>query len=134
MADSKFSLKTERDRAGFRSYDQLAEEVLRRWAKLEPKAKRPQVRSLAAKLVELERNPVWWRNHPKASQALAAALGLSIEVLPLSTVAVAPRRHGFEDFRDLPELDLSTEEPCRLMAEPWWSADLLRGRTWVDAP
>lgn len=135
MPTQKFFLKDERLRAGFRSNAELAEQILARWAKLDPRSDRPKPRSLAAKLSELDSNPVWWRNHPKASQALAAALGLRLEDLPLAAATLSPRRHRFADFPDLPELDLTNDAaPCRLMETPWWSVDLLKGRTWVAAP
>ena len=134
-----FSLKQVRARAGFSSNTPLARAVLTRWSKLDARVAKPAVRSLAAKLSELERNPVWWRNHPRASQALAAALGLRVEELPLDALATAPLLHRFDDFDQTRPLDLTSEVPCQLSDEVWWRHEFLVGRggglqTWVTAP
>lgn len=96
---------------GFASFDKLAKELS------DPKRKLrdlPPKRSLAAYLGRLNKGiDGWFRHNEPVSRVLAGILKMSLdELLP-------PEVHGqklwrFEEFAQLPQLDLEKEEPCDL--------------------
>jgi hypothetical protein len=74
--------------AGYRSFDQLAQQVLAEWKRVEPRSPKCSARALGVKIGGLdkpERRPeilAWWRNHAVAEQALASTLSVPVEDLP----------------------------------------------------
>lgn len=119
---------------------QLSKAVAREWARREPGVDIPQERSIATKIGALKHKgaKTWWHKRPKATEALADALGVPLRALnsgPQSTGA----GFAFRVFPDLPPL-LPSEAPCPTEDGGQWLGsqlnDLLyRGhKTWFVVP
>lgn len=75
-------------------------------------------RSLAAKIGNLEHGEtVWWVNHPEHAHCLAALLDISLADLGLHAQARRSHLFEFEDFREMPPIDLTREAMWTLQFE-----------------
>lgn len=128
-------LKRVMQKAGATSYDGLAR-VLRETA---PELEWAAPRSLGAKLSALGNGEIdWWLKRPEHSQALAGLLECEPEDLGLHPFSIY--HFGFDDFPELPPLDLQREVPCKLgyftqngeeasdKIQPWFGLTHLYGR------
>lgn len=99
---------------GYHSLNQVAIELVEKWPALFTSVA---PRSLGAKLSDLNRgNVTWWRNRAKQREALGELLALETEEL---VVAEQSRRRGlwvFNEFPELPALNLLTESPPTIAA------------------
>lgn len=96
---------------GFSSFDLLAKKLIKRKPRLHGL---PPERSLAVYLGKLDKGyDGWWRSRELVAAALAELLGMSPdELLPPKLEGRKP--WPFEEFRQLPALDLEREDPCDL--------------------
>lgn len=75
-------------------------------------------RSLAAKIGNLDKGTqVWWINHPDNARCLAELLELSLPDLGLHESAIANHKFSFDDFPELPPLDLKRDKTWILAGE-----------------
>ena len=69
-------------------------------------------RSLAAKVGELDRGKlVWWANNPDKAECLGKLLDVPLADFGLHGPAINSHVFGFDDFPELPPLDLKREKP-----------------------
>lgn len=100
----------------FGSKDKAGAYVREEWARREPGASMPEVRSLGAKVGELatKGQARWWRNHPVATEILCEALNLDVpDVLGFREPEEATE-FGFPEFPALRPLGRG-EPPCDIV-------------------
>ncbi len=121
-----------------KSNDAIARDVLARWERAEPGSKKPDVRSIGAKVGKLRRGDRrWWRGKPGAARALAEILGLHPD--DVLGVASAPD-DGTLRFHDWPELPPMEAGERRSRVSHVDLVELVRDRlhhqrpTWIVVP
>ncbi|MFA9218493.1 MAG: hypothetical protein ACEQSK_15500 [Sphingomonadaceae bacterium] len=76
-------------------------------------------RSLAAKIGSLDKGQrVWWINHPANAICLAELLEVSLTDLGLHGPAMTSHTFEFDDFPELPPLDLIRGKPWGFIVDP----------------
>lgn len=102
-------LRAAMDRAGISSFDQLGEELRSRYREFESLKSR----SIGAKLSLLDQGKTdWWIKRPEHTKRLTEVLGCAHEDLGLHFSKIESRLYAFEEFPELPPLQLDKEGGC----------------------
>lgn len=96
----------------FNSYGHIAQELIKKYPDAHSSKN---IRSLAAKISELDRGQrTWWANHPASAIGLAELLQVSREDLGLHEQALNSHMFVLDAFTELPPLDLKHGRPWHL--------------------